>query len=219
MQPHAPYIAGHLESSNPIEPPWDEPVRQLRAGEVDRDAVWEQYLDNLRIVLDEVERLLENVDAEQVVITADHGEASGEMGLYEHPIGCLHPVVKKVPWVGTTAVDRRTSFRASTTAQASKPTRRPSSRPWATCSQWAAPVDRPCVDAGSRYAPCTQRYHRLPVTVRVTSPRSRSGRVRQGHLGVLYRPRNRPSTPPEPPVPPAPPAGLPPPPALTGNCR
>jgi hypothetical protein len=109
MQPHAPYIAGAVAADGPLDPAMKKPLEALQAGRVDEETVWAAYLDNLRLVLDELERLLENVDAEDVVITADHGEAFGEYGFYEHPIGCPHPVVKQVPWARTTAVDRGTS--------------------------------------------------------------------------------------------------------------
>jgi hypothetical protein len=39
------------------------------------------------------------------VITADHGELFGEWGLYGHISGILHPSLKRVPWVETTAED------------------------------------------------------------------------------------------------------------------
>jgi hypothetical protein len=108
MQPHAPYIAGAVDGDKPISGTCAEPFEALRRGEADRETIWNHYLDNLRLVLDEVASLLENVDADQVVITADHGEAFGEWGYYEHPVGCPLPVVKRVPWVETTAVDRGT---------------------------------------------------------------------------------------------------------------
>jgi len=52
-----------------------------------------------------VELLLKNVDAEQVAITADHGEAFGEYGFYHHPVACPLSCVREVPWVETTATD------------------------------------------------------------------------------------------------------------------
>ncbi|SDF26623.1 hypothetical protein SAMN04488067_10333 [Halorubrum xinjiangense] len=108
MQPHAPYIAGVVDGEDPLSEACAEPFEALRRGEVDREEMWDSYLDNLRLALDEVESLLENVDAERVVITADHGEAFGEWGFYEHPVGCPLPAVKRVPWVETTATDRGT---------------------------------------------------------------------------------------------------------------
>lgn len=117
MQPHAPYIADAIESDEPVSEMCSEPFEALRRGEADRSMIWTHYLDNLRLVLDEVAELLENVDARRVAITADHGEAFGEWGFYEHPVGCPHPVVKRVPWVQTTAVDSgsRTPQRPVTT--------------------------------------------------------------------------------------------------------
>ena len=104
MQPHQPYLSaatgrGHVE-------PWEfSPFEALRNGEVNSKTVWEAYLDHLRYVLDHVAVLLRNVDAERVVITADHGELFGEFGLYNHAVGTLHPALRGVPWCETTATD------------------------------------------------------------------------------------------------------------------
>lgn len=107
MQPHHPFVGSDIETSlHPSgfgemgrESVWD----QLRAGHVDRDQVWRDYRENLRYVLDEVERLLRNVDAERVVITADHGNAVGELGLYGHYRDVPLPSMKRVPWCVTEA--------------------------------------------------------------------------------------------------------------------
>ena len=108
MQPHAPYVADAVAGGGPVRDTCAEPFEALRRGEVDRETAWNRYLDNLRLALDEVEALLENVDADRAVVTADHGEAFGEWGFYEHPVGCPLPAVKRVPWVETTATDRGT---------------------------------------------------------------------------------------------------------------
>ncbi|TKX74502.1 hypothetical protein EXE46_09090 [Halorubrum sp. GN11_10-6_MGM] len=52
-----------------------------------------------------MELLLDNIDAERVVITADHGEAFGEYGFYWHKVACPLPIVRQVPWIETTAED------------------------------------------------------------------------------------------------------------------
>lgn len=108
MQPHGPYIADAVKNgTSPTESEQDG-WRSLRDGKAYKDEIWEYYLDNLRLVLDQVEVLLENYDAERVAITSDHGEAFGEFGAYGHPEGFLHPVVKRVPWIETTAQDKET---------------------------------------------------------------------------------------------------------------
>jgi len=109
FQPHIPYMQGpYAESRKPNEKeahPWTA----IRSGRATKDEIWKLYLDNLRFVLDSIERLLENYDAEKVVISADHGDLMGELGAYGHPEGFPHPNLKKVPWVETSAVDERTS--------------------------------------------------------------------------------------------------------------
>lgn len=82
------------------------PFEAIREGRANREEVWEEYLNNLRIVLDEVSLLLDNIEAEHVVISTDHGEAFGEFGFYRHVIGCPIPCMRNVPWAKTTAKDR-----------------------------------------------------------------------------------------------------------------
>jgi hypothetical protein len=47
------------------------------------------------------------------VISADHGNLFGEWGQFGHPIGFLHPAVRRVPWIETTAKDLETYKPAS----------------------------------------------------------------------------------------------------------
>jgi membrane-anchored protein YejM (alkaline phosphatase superfamily) len=108
FQPHRPYIADALPAERAVTDIEDQPWAALRNG-ADKETVWELYLDNLRIALQSIQRLLENTAAETVVITADHGDLFGELGQYGHPEGVAHPNLKKVPWVETTATDKRTS--------------------------------------------------------------------------------------------------------------
>jgi hypothetical protein len=104
LQPHPPYMARALNEDRALkkhERDWWEYL-----GETDdKNTIWETYLDELRYVLDDVELLLENVDAKQVVITADHGEAFGEYWEFGHKTGSIHPKVRNVPWVETSATD------------------------------------------------------------------------------------------------------------------
>lgn len=101
MYPHDPFPLAD-------DPDLLRPFDALRAGTISRDEAWNEYLDHLRFVLDEVELLLENMDANDVVITADHGEAFGEYGFYRHVIGCPIPCMREVPWVTTSAEDKGT---------------------------------------------------------------------------------------------------------------
>ncbi len=106
LQPHAPYLAANPDGT--VTTTYEEPLKSLRKGNISRPEAWDAYLETLRLVLSDVELLIDNMDAERVVLTADHGEAFGEVGFYEHPVCCPHPVVKKVPWVELTATDSET---------------------------------------------------------------------------------------------------------------
>jgi membrane-anchored protein YejM (alkaline phosphatase superfamily) len=86
----------------------DEPYEAGRKGMTSKEKLWPLYLDNLRLVLDSIEVLLENLDAERVAITADHGELLGELDQWGHFQSIPHPQLKRVPWVETTATDKET---------------------------------------------------------------------------------------------------------------
>lgn len=95
MYPHTPFISTEEDAD----------VYDIPRGNHSYDYIWGLYIENLRHVLDEIELLIENVDAEEVVITADHGEAFGEFGFYKHQMSCPVPSVRRVPWIETTAKD------------------------------------------------------------------------------------------------------------------
>jgi hypothetical protein len=88
-----------------FESHWDSVWDRLSSDEIAQDVVWESYRENLRYVLDDVELLLENLDARTVVISADHGNAMGQWGQYGHPAGVPIAPLRNVPWVETTATD------------------------------------------------------------------------------------------------------------------
>jgi hypothetical protein len=104
-QPHTPYMSRVAEDGGTPTDVEMDPWPALRRGDLSRAEAWEMYIDNLRYVLDDVELLLENLDAERVVISADHGEAFGEAQIHGHPTGVPLPDVKKVPWAVTSATD------------------------------------------------------------------------------------------------------------------
>ncbi|WP_247002210.1 hypothetical protein [Halosolutus gelatinilyticus] len=103
-QPHTPWFSTALEEDRDLkyhERDWWN--YYMETGDV--DTIWDAYMSDLRYVLDDIELLLRNIDAETVAISSDHGEAFGEYGILGHTLGSLHPKVRKVPWVETTATD------------------------------------------------------------------------------------------------------------------
>lgn len=107
LQPHPPYIANAINEERDLrkyETDWWSYLGETG----DREAIWNAYLDELRFVLDDVQLLLKNFDAEKVVISADHGESFGEYWEFGHKTGSLNPNVRKVPWVETSATDEGT---------------------------------------------------------------------------------------------------------------
>lgn len=112
IQPHTPFIGeerelGHRdsESADPFAgDPTDEPIwRRVRSGDLSDERLRELYASNLKRVLPEVCRLVDNSDADRIVITADHGEALGEFGMYAHPRK-EHPHTRTVPWAAIDGV-------------------------------------------------------------------------------------------------------------------
>lgn len=110
MQPHWPFIPKPISNREFLgdDDVGRDPWERLRLGEVEREDVWLCYRENLRYVLDHLPVLLENVDAERAVITADHGNSLGEYGVFGHPSRVLTPELRRVPWCETTAVDKKT---------------------------------------------------------------------------------------------------------------
>lgn len=104
MQPHFPFIAdgpgfgrlarggfdlGDGESANV----WD----MVENGELDPADVIDAYDANLEYVFESVETLLDNVDG-TVAITADHGNALGEWGMWGHRAYVPSLALRRVPW-------------------------------------------------------------------------------------------------------------------------
>ena len=63
-----------------------------------RETAMRYYEENLRIALADVAELIESLDGD-VVVTADHGEAFGEDGIWEHHIETYIPALMEVPWL------------------------------------------------------------------------------------------------------------------------
>lgn len=72
--------------------------RRVAEGVINVDAVWSAYADNLRWVLEDVDRLRTAVDG-SLLVTSDHGNAMGERGLWSHPPGMHIEALRRVPWI------------------------------------------------------------------------------------------------------------------------
>jgi len=108
MQPHFPSLADEKDDGIAIDEFGERPLsvwEELRFGHRSKTDVWAAYRENLELVLEDVALLRSNVDAERAVITADHGNAFGEHGIYGHVGGVALRALREVPWVVTDAAD------------------------------------------------------------------------------------------------------------------
>jgi len=111
MQPHWPYVTDpfmygfdpqHIIGNGYTENPFD---RQNR-GELSQNDHIDRYAANLDHVVGHVrEQLLTAIDADIVVLTADHATLFGDYGLYKHPANVPLPLLRRVPWAVTSATD------------------------------------------------------------------------------------------------------------------
>ncbi|WP_336024664.1 hypothetical protein [Halobellus salinisoli] len=73
-----------------------DPVDLVQNGT--RETAFELHEENLRIALESIAELVPTLDG-TVVVTADHGEAFGEDGVWEHHIETHIPPLVDVPWL------------------------------------------------------------------------------------------------------------------------
>lgn len=99
MKPHEPF-----KKDAPDGTAW----QRLQWGEYPLQELKRDYRQNLRDVLSEVEILLENTEAENVVITADHGNSYGEWGFYGHRPYLPLDGMRRIPIASTSAKDKKT---------------------------------------------------------------------------------------------------------------
>lgn len=110
MQPHRPFLGPVGEALDVPEPLTDK----ILSGEyeVSDDRLWEAYLENVDIVLEDVEKLLPELDG-KTVVSADHGELMGErqwpipIRAWGHVHGIYMDELTKVPWHIFQSGDRR----------------------------------------------------------------------------------------------------------------
>jgi len=127
MQPHAPFIGPwgrehvgiHVGNEHSrqgaiqgyYEVDTTNPYSLTRDGEIDRETLERAYRENLRVTLEYVEDLLNELEG-RTVVTADHGELLGERAWpypwrkYQHP-RLLAEKLLQVPWLVTEAGERK----------------------------------------------------------------------------------------------------------------
>lgn len=114
MQPHYPFIGNKLADGINLDYAFHKEGAEnnvwnrLKLGEVTESEVWEAYRENLRLVMDEVELLLNNSDVDNAIITADHGNSFGTLGIYAHPPHTPLRCLREVPFIRAEGVDERT---------------------------------------------------------------------------------------------------------------
>jgi hypothetical protein len=109
MQPHTPFVPFPDVTASQVTGPgiegnYGKNVPEL-AEEYTREEIWKFHIENLRYVLDDIKTLLSNINGDRVVISADHGQAFGEEGVWGHPRGSTVDSVREVPWCVTSASD------------------------------------------------------------------------------------------------------------------
>lgn len=113
MQPHTPFFETGDQGRRDVTRVgdmghcWNWWYAVMR-GEVSSDELEELYCSNLEYVLSEVNTLLNNFDAENVVITSDHTNLVGRNGMYGHPGYVPLEKLRRVPWIKTSAEDKGT---------------------------------------------------------------------------------------------------------------
>jgi hypothetical protein len=104
MQPHYPFIGEtglKMRDEGTIEYDFDHGddfYRQIAESNVETDKFKQAYHENLEIVLKELPNLCEDLIG-KTVITSDHGNEFGKLGVYGHPGGAYTKGLVRVPWL------------------------------------------------------------------------------------------------------------------------
>jgi hypothetical protein len=98
--PHAPYGTRAIREGRATYDWEQDPFTALQNGNVNKETVWEAYIHEIETALESVNLLRKTIEKDKkIAVSADHGEAFGEYGLYRHRLGVPIPAMKKVPWV------------------------------------------------------------------------------------------------------------------------
>jgi len=116
VQPHYPFVGKTgqkleetIQAKTGIEPDgrndlsiWD----RLEMGEIDEATIWDAYRENLELTLPVVRDLYEELVG-KTVVTSDHGNSFGRLGIYGHPSQKFIGELVDVPWLELPVSERR----------------------------------------------------------------------------------------------------------------
>ena len=102
VQPHGPWI-GKTKLPIPKRSKKKlavgaEILEKVKKGEITVSRLREAYRDNLRLVLEYVNKIVKETEG-GIIITSDHGEMLGEYRLFLHPCRIECKILRLVPWL------------------------------------------------------------------------------------------------------------------------
>ena len=110
MQPHCPFIGKRKVNMRDLN---EGDIRKriflgkkdemivwdfINLGRINIEEAWKAYKSNLELVLKYVCELLEYLDG-KTIITSDHGNCFGELGIFGHPARVYIPPLTEVPYL------------------------------------------------------------------------------------------------------------------------
>ncbi len=99
VQPHVPYIGKTLIKDKKGKILDGLAISdEVKFNNYPISKIKKAYEENLKIVLDDVNKLIKGLRG-KIVVTADHGELFGEWGLYFHPEGIYIKKLIEIPWL------------------------------------------------------------------------------------------------------------------------
>lgn len=100
MQPHYPFVESELDNKGHTPSLSDSETsvwEDVMLGEVSHEQAIAGYEANLEFIIEQITDFIENLEG-RTVVTSDHGNYTGENGLYGHPEGYRAEALRKVPW-------------------------------------------------------------------------------------------------------------------------
>jgi len=122
MPPHYPYLGGlgkklikkyvPEKHGSDLSLAWTMNHLRTRLSSISVEECMQAYRENLRIVLDAVSDLLDDIDG-KAIVSSDHGELFGEriwplpQSMFGHRSEIHHPNLRRVPWLVVDSQERR----------------------------------------------------------------------------------------------------------------